>query len=81
MDDSDPDDFGGGMLLWPWTGGFYTHHGGNNILFDDGHVALFSRYDKYQMTFNPHRMQDHDEVTPDGKKRADSLIRIDDWTA
>jgi hypothetical protein len=34
------------------------HRGGNNVLFDDLHVALFSNYDKYAMTFNPHLMQD-----------------------
>jgi hypothetical protein len=64
-DDADPDDFGRGMLLWPWTGGIYMHHGGDNILFDDGHVLLYSRYDRYEMTFNPHPMEDHDDVTPD----------------
>ena len=64
-DDADPDDFGRGMLLWPWTGGIYMHHGGDNVLFDDGHVLLYSRYDKFEMTFNPHRMEDHDDVTPD----------------
>jgi prepilin-type N-terminal cleavage/methylation domain-containing protein/prepilin-type processing-associated H-X9-DG protein len=63
--DADPDDFGGGMLLWPWTGGFYMHRGGNNVLFDDGHVSLCSRFNPTEMTFNPHRVQDHDEVTPD----------------
>ncbi len=66
QDDSDPDDFGAaGALLWPWTGGFYMHLGGNNVLFDDGHVALFSRYDPVNMTFHPKLMQDHDAVTPD----------------
>jgi prepilin-type N-terminal cleavage/methylation domain-containing protein len=65
VDDADPDDFGRGMLLWPWTGGIYMHHGGDNVLFDDGHVALYSRFDKYSMTFNPRRPEDHDDVTPD----------------
>ena len=64
-DDSDPDDFGGGMLLWPSDGGIFMHLGGNNVLFDDGHVSLCSHYNRDEMTFNPHRMQDHDEVTPD----------------
>jgi hypothetical protein len=68
LDDADPDDFGGGMavLAWPWQqGGFYMHRGGNNVLFDDLHVALFSNYDKYAMTFNPHQMQDWADVTGD----------------
>jgi prepilin-type N-terminal cleavage/methylation domain-containing protein len=68
LDDADPDDFGGGMavLAWPWQqGGFYMHRGGNNVLFDDLHVALFSNYDKYAMTFNPHLMQDWADVTGD----------------
>ncbi len=65
LDDADPDDYGGGMLLWPWDGSPYMHLGGNNVLFDDGHVALFSRYDPQQMTFSPRRMQDHNAVTPD----------------
>ena len=66
QDDTDPDDFGGGgCLLWPWNGGFYMHRTGNNVLFDDGHVAIYSRFDPKSMTFNPHRVEDHDKVTPD----------------
>ena len=69
-DDADPDDFGGSsdrpVLAWPWDpGGFYMHPGGNNVLFDDIHVALFSGYDPHTMTFNPHRMQDWVDVTAD----------------
>ena len=68
LDDADPDDSGSGMpvLAWPWEqGGFYMHRNGNNILFDDGHVALFSAYDKDNMTFNPHRMENWADVTAD----------------
>ena len=64
-DDSDPDDFGGGMLLWPSTGGIFMHLGGNNVLFDDGHVLLYPAFNSMEMTFNPHRMENHDDVTPD----------------
>ncbi|HEX5244887.1 MAG TPA: prepilin-type N-terminal cleavage/methylation domain-containing protein [Tepidisphaeraceae bacterium] len=65
-DDADPDDFGAaGALLWPWTGGFYMHWKGNNVLFDDGHVALYSHYDPAAMTFNPHRMENWPDVTAD----------------
>lgn len=66
QDDADPDDFGGGspVLAWPWdAGGFYMHPGGNNLLFDDMHVALYPRYDRFTMTFNPHKMQDWPDVT------------------
>jgi len=64
-DDSDPDDCGGPpCLAWPWEdGGFYMHRGGNNILFDDMHVALFAEYDPQAMTFHAHRMLDWAEVT------------------
>lgn len=67
-DDCDPDDFGGGMavLAWPWQqGGFWMHKGGNNVLFDDLHVALFPRYDRAAMTFHPREMLDWSEVKPD----------------
>jgi prepilin-type processing-associated H-X9-DG protein len=66
-DDCDPDDFGGDLaiLAWPWQeGGFWMHRGGNNLLFDDGHVALFGKYDSTRMTFHPTQMQDWAEVTP-----------------
>ncbi|HZL36437.1 MAG TPA: type II secretion system protein [Tepidisphaeraceae bacterium] len=68
MDDADPDDAGAGtpILAWPWdTGGFYMHRGGNNVLFDDSHVALFERYDASAMTFNPKSMENWSEVTTD----------------
>jgi len=66
-DDADPDDSGDGMpvLAWPWElGGFYMHRGGNNILFDDMHVATFAAYDPLGMTFNPRRMENWGDVTP-----------------
>lgn len=67
-DDADPDDYGGGapVLAWPWDeDGFYMHRGGNNVLFDDLHVALFDGYDPNRMTFNPRRMEKWADVTPD----------------
>mgnify|MGYP000135598202 CR=1 FL=1 len=66
-DDCDPDDFGDALpiMAWPWQeGGFWMHRRGNNVLFDDGHVALFSKYDPTAMTFHPTQMQDWAEVTP-----------------
>jgi prepilin-type N-terminal cleavage/methylation domain-containing protein len=68
-DDADPDDSGDGLtpvLAWPWDpGGFYMHRNGNNILFDDTHVDTFGQYDPAAMTFNPHRMENWADVTPD----------------
>jgi len=65
-DDADPDDYnvnGTPVLAWPWDrGGFYMHAGGNNVLFDDMHVALFSNYDPAAMTFSPTTMQDWSDV-------------------
>jgi prepilin-type N-terminal cleavage/methylation domain-containing protein len=66
-DDSDPDDFGGDtpVMAWPWElGGFWMHRRGNNILFDDGHVSLFSRYEPTAMTFHLTKMQNWADVTP-----------------
>ena len=66
-DDADPDDAGDGdpVLAWPWQrGGFYMHRRGNNILFDDGHVATAAQFDPASMTFNPHRIEDWANVTP-----------------
>lgn len=66
-DDADPDDHGDTMpvLAWPWDpGGFYMHREGNNILFDDMHVATYSNFDPLEMTFNPHRMENWADVTP-----------------
>lgn len=67
-DDADPDDFGGGdpILAWPWQqGGFWMHRGGNNVLFDDSHVALFPAFDRTAMTFHPTKMLDWSEIAPD----------------
>jgi len=68
MDDADPDDYGNGdpVLAWPWDrGGFYMHKNGNNVLFDDGHVAIFTAFDPQAMTFNPKRMEAYADVTGD----------------
>ena len=65
-DDCDPDDFGDdkAILAWPWqSGGFWMHHGGNNVLFADNHVHLYKRYDRSSMTFSATEMLDWGEVT------------------
>lgn len=67
FDDADPDDFGDRpVLAWPWEpGGFFMHRAGNNVLFDDGHVAIADHFDPARMTFNPRRIENWDGVTPD----------------
>jgi prepilin-type N-terminal cleavage/methylation domain-containing protein len=70
LDDADPDDYGQfalvPVLAWPWDeGGFYMHRGGNNVLFDDMHVVLFSGYDEQAMIWSPKRMESRADVTPD----------------
>jgi prepilin-type N-terminal cleavage/methylation domain-containing protein len=68
MDDADPDDYGFGnpVLAWPWDpGGFYMHRGGDNVLFDDGHVTIYTGFDPAEMTFNPKRPEPYADVTGD----------------
>jgi hypothetical protein len=56
--DDDRDDFGVDCLAFAGedVGGFSMHLGGNNALFDDFHVTLFSQFDPGLMTFHPDRM-------------------------
>lgn len=44
------------------SGGFNMHRQGNNVLFGDGHVSAFKRFDPQAMTYSPHAMQSWDEV-------------------
>jgi len=63
--DCDKDDATFECVLFQGSpGGINIHHGGNNVLFDDGHVALYSQFDPHTMTYNPHQMQDWASVTP-----------------
>lgn len=39
------------------------HRSGNNILFADGHVAIFKKHDPHAITYSPDRMENWDEVT------------------
>ena len=41
----------------PARHGRNMHPGGNNVLFADGHVACYKRFEATDMTFNPRRMQ------------------------
>ena len=46
-------------------GGLSVHHGGNNVLFADGHVQWARQFDPQSMTFHPTRMQAWADVTQD----------------
>jgi prepilin-type N-terminal cleavage/methylation domain-containing protein/prepilin-type processing-associated H-X9-DG protein len=46
-------------------GGQSMHHGGNNILFADGHVQWARKFDPQAMTFHPVQMQAWKDVTID----------------
>lgn len=66
LDDCDKDDAIAPLLAFPGTdGGFLMHRGGNNVLFDDGHVAPFAGWDDQAMTHHPHRMAGWEDVTKD----------------
>jgi prepilin-type N-terminal cleavage/methylation domain-containing protein len=65
-DDVDRDDFGEALLAFPGEdGGFLMHRAGNNVLFDDGHVACFKSFDITYMTFHPHFMLAWKDVKAD----------------
>jgi prepilin-type N-terminal cleavage/methylation domain-containing protein len=71
LDDCDKDDAILPSLSFPYDGdgGFWMHAsgrggGGNNVLFDDGHVAMFRDYDKHAMTFDAQRMAAWKDVAP-----------------
>jgi prepilin-type processing-associated H-X9-DG protein len=50
------------VVFFGEAGGYNMHRAGNNILFGDGHVAAFKRFDRAAMTYSPHAMLDWDEV-------------------
>jgi prepilin-type processing-associated H-X9-DG protein len=55
------------LLFRNQPGGLNMHPGGNNVLFDDGHVARFDRFDRSAMTYDPQQMLAWDEVPRDPK--------------
>jgi prepilin-type N-terminal cleavage/methylation domain-containing protein len=67
LDDCDKDDaVGPAISFFGEDGGQNMHHNGNNILFSDGHVAPFRKFDPNFMTFSPHvRSRSWIEVTAD----------------
>lgn len=66
-DDCDKDDaVGPGLAFMGEPGGLNLHHAGNNVLFGDGHVGMFKRFDPHEMTYHPHvEGVNWDEVTGD----------------
>jgi prepilin-type N-terminal cleavage/methylation domain-containing protein/prepilin-type processing-associated H-X9-DG protein len=53
--DCDKDDaVGPALAFFGEEGGFNVHRAGNSVLFADGHVAAFRRFDPRAMTFDPH---------------------------
>jgi len=66
LPDCDKDDATQPCLLFAGEpGGMNVHPGGNNVLFYDGHVAIFRRYVPGAITYHPTRMQNWKDVTPD----------------
>jgi len=62
-DDCDKDDATKPALLFANdSGGLNVHRAGNNVLFADGHVDLFRKFDPNRITFNPHVPQAWEDV-------------------
>jgi prepilin-type processing-associated H-X9-DG protein len=65
-DDCDKDDASQEALLFAGRdGGLNVHRAGNNVLFADGHVATFRRFDPAAMTYHPTEMKRWSEVMDD----------------
>jgi prepilin-type N-terminal cleavage/methylation domain-containing protein len=66
LDDCDKDDAVMPSLVFPYQSrGFWMHgRGGNNVLFDDGHVQAFRDADPTAMTFDAAAMRPWEDVTP-----------------
>jgi prepilin-type processing-associated H-X9-DG protein len=65
LDDCDKDDAILPSLGFPYRqDGFWMHRGGNNVLFDDGHVAFFADFDPSAMTFSATEMKPWEDIAP-----------------
>src|SRR5438093_615936 len=66
-DDCDKDDaVGNALVFFGEEGGFNVHRAGNNVLFADGHVTAYTKFNPDYMTFSPHnRAQAWNDVSPD----------------
>ena len=51
------------LIFFGEANGYNMHRAGNNILFSDGHVRAFKKFDRDYMTYNPHVVQDWSEMT------------------
>jgi prepilin-type processing-associated H-X9-DG protein/prepilin-type N-terminal cleavage/methylation domain-containing protein len=66
-DDIDKDDAGIKCLsFFPEDqGGYNMHRAGNNVLFADGHVAIFRKFEAQSMTYSPYTMKRWEDVGPE----------------
>ena len=63
-DDVDKDDYVLKCLVFYGEEGALNVHGHSvNVLFADYHVARFAQWDPNALTYNPHAMQDYDDLT------------------
>ena len=53
------------LIFFGEDGGYNMHRAGNNVLFGDGHVKAFRKFDPQYMTCNPHLVQSWEELTAD----------------
>ena len=49
------------VLFFGEEGGLNMHRAGNNILFADGHVAAFRKFDPQSLTYHPTERKNWDE--------------------
>ena len=57
QDDADKDDASQEGVVWRnESGGINIHRNGNNLLFSDGHVSIYSIFNQLEITFHPKRM-------------------------
>ena len=65
-DDCDKDDATQrGVVFADEPGGMNVHRKGNNILFGDGHAALYPHFVKTEMTYHPRKMEAWETIQPD----------------
>ncbi|HEX8525287.1 MAG TPA: type II secretion system protein [Tepidisphaeraceae bacterium] len=66
FEDIDKDDGATNCLVFSGeSGGFNMHRSGNNILFGDGHVAFFKKYDPTAITSSPFTMKTWEQAGPE----------------
>jgi prepilin-type N-terminal cleavage/methylation domain-containing protein/prepilin-type processing-associated H-X9-DG protein len=62
-DDADKDDATQRGVVWKFeTGGINIHRQGNNLLFSDGHVNIFDKFNEQEISFHPKKMMDWSKV-------------------